>query len=250
MSDKKVFSYNADFRKTAYMNWRMKEHAKELNLKEIGRGFFLAAEYLLQNALENNYDRRANSLIFPILYSLDQGIEVYLKAIIRNIELLLSGEANNYTTHNILQLFRDMKALVKKKEVKTAGLDAHFSSLSKYIGELASNIADAKGNPKMDFARYPYDSEGTPYFYISSENIPVDMEYLLEQVPKIRESLDSLYTMYSVELAQKLECMAEELEQKRKLIAEELYQKLKFVAEMEFMAEMQYNDEMQDNCEY
>lgn len=207
MQDKNVFSYNADINKTAYMNWRMEVFSAEHNLQVMGNGFFLAAECLLQNALENNQDKRADTLIFPILYSIDQGIEVYLKAIIHLIEVLVSGKASNHTTHNVLQLFREMKALIKKKEIKTTGLDAHLCSLSKYINELASKIADAKGNPKMDFARYPFDTEGMAYFYVSLSNVPVDMEYLLEQIREIRDSLDSLYTMYSVELEQQLEPM-------------------------------------------
>lgn len=209
MQDKKVFSYNSDIKKTAYMNWRMELHSAEHNLQKIGNGFLFAAEYLLQNALESNQDKRADELIFPILYSINHGIEVYLKAIIRLIEVLVSGKANNHNTHDILQLFREMKALIQRKEVKTAGLNASLCSLSKYIEELSSKVADANGNPRMDFARYPFNSEGMPYFYVSLSNIPVDMEYLLEQLQKIRDSLSSLYIMYSVELEQQQEHMAE-----------------------------------------
>ena len=205
MQSKGVFTYNADINKTAYMNWRMDAHSAEHNLAEMGNGFFLAAECLLQNALDNNRDKRADVLVFPILYSIDQGIEVYLKAIICLIELIASGESNNYTTHNILQLFREMKSLIKKKEKTTKGLDKHLNSLSAYSNELVNVAADKKGNPKMDFARYPFDTDGTPHFYVSFTNTPVDMECLLMRAREIKESLDSLYTMYSVELDQLME---------------------------------------------
>ena len=62
MQDKNVFSYNADINKTAYMNWRMEVFSAEHNLQVMGNGFFLAAECLLQNALENNQDKRADTL--------------------------------------------------------------------------------------------------------------------------------------------------------------------------------------------
>ncbi len=200
MQNKGVFTHNADINKTAYMNWRMFACSAEDNLAEIGKGFFLAAECLLQNALGDNIDKRADILIFPILYSVDQGIELYLKAIICLIEIIVSGKPNNHTTHNIRQLFGEMKSLIRKKEEKTKGLDKHLSSLSEYIDELVNVVADEGGNPKMDFARYPFDTDGIPYFYVSFTNTPVDMEYLLVRSREIKESLESLYLMYSVEL--------------------------------------------------
>lgn len=202
---RKIFDHNPDIDKTAYMNWRMNCRSKELNLSQIGNGCFCAAQCLLQNVLNDNRDKKADIIIFPILFILNQGIEVYLKAIIRLVELFNYGKTNKYATHDILQLFNDMMALIMVDETEPKNLSDFVSPLSSYIEELGSIAADENGKLKMDFARYPFDINGSSFFYITNKNIMVDMEYLLEQVKQIRELLETLYQMRSVRLERKLD---------------------------------------------
>ena len=75
------FSENHDRNKNAYMNWRM-IYDQSHNFKAIGDGYMRSALMLLYVCLENNSDKKADELIFPILFNANQSIELYLKAII------------------------------------------------------------------------------------------------------------------------------------------------------------------------
>lgn len=201
---KQVFSMNASIDKTAYLNWRMESYDYEHNLISMANGFYSASELMLSQLLNNNPGHIADALIFPILYSVNQSIELYEKAIIRLIDKLEDDKVENLQTHDIVSLFNTMLAKIKKHEQKTKGLSQFLAPLKDYLDELRQYIPDKNGNPKMDFARYPFDTEGQAYFYvISQRNVVVDMEYLLQQVNEIKDSLDSLSTMFQVELEYK-----------------------------------------------
>lgn len=89
---KPIFSYNADISKNAYLNWRIAGHNIAGNLTILAESFENAAKELMQSVLRDNRLKQADSLIFPIMYSVDQSIELYLKAIIYNIECLTTGQ--------------------------------------------------------------------------------------------------------------------------------------------------------------
>ena len=93
---KPIFSYNADISKNAYLNWRIAGHNIAGNLTILAESFENAAKELMQSVLRDNRLKQADSLIFPIMYSVDQSIELYLKAIIYDIECLTTGQPQNY----------------------------------------------------------------------------------------------------------------------------------------------------------
>lgn len=203
---KNIFSYNVDINKNAYLNWRVDKDAPQRNLAQLADGYALAAKKLLEDVLKDNHAKDADILIFPILYSVDQMIELYLKAIICEIEILSEGKANSYKTHDIKSLLDTMIAKVKKRESKTAGLNKHLAEVKNYIDELYSYIkeTDANGKTKIniDFARYPFDTDLSPHFYAAAaDNVVVNLELLLEQLNAVCESLESLYFMYEEEIA-------------------------------------------------
>lgn len=202
---KHIFSYNADISKNAYLNWRVDKGTPQGNLTQLADGYALAARKLIEDILKDNKAKNADVLIFPIMYSMDQMIELYLKAIIYEVEELSEGKANSYKTHDIKRLFDTMTSKIKKKEIKTTGLEKHLADVESYIDELYSYIkgVDANGKPKLsiDFARYPFDTDLSPHFYVATmENVVVDLEILLESLESMHESLDSLYCMYEEEI--------------------------------------------------
>ena len=198
---KPILSYNADISKNAYLNWRIAGHNIAGNLTILAESFENAAKELMQSVLRDNRLKQADSLIFPIMYSVDQSIELYLKAIIYNIECLTTGQPNNYTTHDIQSLFNTMISQIKKKEIKTKGLQAHVSVLQEYIDELYSYIKSGDGKAQLDFARYPFDTDRNPHFYVCAhENVVIDIENLLDRYSKIMDCLYGLYCMYDAEL--------------------------------------------------
>lgn len=198
-SIKPVFSHNSDISKNAYMNWRIHGHNIAENLIVLKTGFESAAKQMMTAILADNRLKQADVLIFPIMYSVDQSIELYLKAVIYNLEQLEHGVSNNYKTHDIQSLFNTMISLIKKQKQKTKGLQAHVAPLKEYIDELYSHIADSRGNMRMDFARYPFDVDRNPHFYVcTTENIVVDVENLLNRYSEIMDCLDGLYCMYDI----------------------------------------------------
>ena len=158
-NNKPIFSYNPDISKNAYMNWRIYGHSIADNLVVLESGFEEAAKQLMKSVLDDNRLKQADVLIFPIMYAIDQSIELYLKAIVYNLEQLETGTPNNYKTHDIQSLFTTMMSLIKKQEQKTKGLQAHVAPLKEYIEELYSHIVNSKGKVQMDFARYPFDTD-------------------------------------------------------------------------------------------
>ena len=203
---KPIFSYNGDINKNAYMNWRTKEYDKPGNLFVIARGFRDAAFLMMDSILKDNSGKRADSLIFPIFYSVNQSIELYLKAILWNIEMLTSGKPNKYGEHDIQGLLGNLISQIRRKEVRTRGLDNYIKSLKEHIDELYSYIKEDKEKPKMDFARYPFDKEGNPFFYIVElDNVTVDIENFLKRYKEMVKSLEGLYYKYDNELEELME---------------------------------------------
>lgn len=199
-----LFSYNSDIRKNAYLNWRTDHNDQIGNLCVLGDDFATGAEQLMNSILENNSDKKADALIMPIMYCIDQYIELTTKAVIWLVEDLLGEARSKITTHDIAQLKQTMVSRIRKKETKTAGLEKALQPVTDYIDALYAKIktTDDKGRPviNIDFARYPFSVDGESHFYISDpENVVVDIEKLAEWFQQIRDSLDDLYYMYSDE---------------------------------------------------
>lgn len=55
---KKIFSYNADMRKTAYMNWRTRQHQQIYDMMVLADGYMKAAIMLVQDCLQDNRDKK------------------------------------------------------------------------------------------------------------------------------------------------------------------------------------------------
>ncbi len=202
---KKIFSYNTDISKNAYLNWRTRKDDIPNDMYVLAEGFAKAAELLIQQILENNRDKKADSIIFPILYSIDQSIELFLKAIIREIEILNGSQISNYTTHDIQSLLQRMLALIKKREAKTKGLQKHIAPVCSYIEELYALIkttnADGKHIINIDFARYPIDTAGDPHFYVTAnENVVIDIVNLQTRFQDIKSCLESFFYEYEYKI--------------------------------------------------
>ena len=219
---KKIFSYNPDISKNAYMNWRTFDNDTPYNLIVLAHGYRDAAKVLMKSILDDNSEKQADSLIFPICYSINQSIELYLKAILWKIETITNGKPCNYKKHDIQGLLNNLLGQIKRKEVKTKGLENRVKSLKEYINELYSYIKDdkksekdkkdkknkkgkknrkGKGKPKLDYARYPFDRDRHPFFYVvESGNVVIDIENLLARYDDMIDCLEGLYCKYDMEL--------------------------------------------------
>ena len=89
-----IFSRNDNFRKIAFLNWRM-DSEKTQNNKNMAEGYVKSAVILIKECLSDNQDKKADIIIFPILTCLNHGIELYLKTFIDILNRLLKNDTNN-----------------------------------------------------------------------------------------------------------------------------------------------------------
>ncbi|WP_180276591.1 hypothetical protein [Lysinibacillus sphaericus] len=211
---KEIFSQGI-VEKTAYLNWRTNRHDHIQNMLVIADGFRDSALLLVKELLKDNTTKRADNIIFPVLFNANHSIEVYLKAICWTQNLLLGNGDNFDGTHNLKSLFNKVVELEHKlnpQSDNTTFMDM-LSKLDAYIVELYGNIertVNRNGNDKIihdiTFCRYTLSNDMEPQFYINTfENVVVDLENFLEVFKEIFDNLRSLSMQYQVQLEGKLE---------------------------------------------
>lgn len=202
---KDVFSYNIDIDKNAYINWRTNKHDPIHNMLTIADGFIKSSLMLAEQALKDNSDKKADILIFPILFNANHAIELYLKAIGWTLNILMENGrgVEGKTSHNIQQILYVVKVRVDEYETDTERKKT-FKSLIKnvesYIEELFSKIVtevDEKKKDNMDFSRYPFAQKYVPHFYIDTfDNVVVDLENFIDRFNEIAINLSRIATHY------------------------------------------------------
>ena len=69
---KNIFVQNVDIDKTAYMNWRFDVDKPIENFIALAEGYIIAADCMIDSCIKNNSGKKADILIFPILFSINQ----------------------------------------------------------------------------------------------------------------------------------------------------------------------------------
>ena len=105
----KIFSYNVDIDKTAYMNWRTRQHQPIHDMMIIADGYMKAAIMLAQDCLQDNGDKKADIVVFPMLFSANHAIELYLKSINWSLNMLLNEKESFCGGHDIRQIWHTVK---------------------------------------------------------------------------------------------------------------------------------------------
>lgn len=98
---KRIFSYNDDIDKNAYMNWRTDKHEPIHNMNIIADGYFESAILLAKSCLVDNRDKKADAIIFPMLFSVNHAIELYEKSICWSLNILLGNKSKFKENHDI-----------------------------------------------------------------------------------------------------------------------------------------------------
>lgn len=200
---KDVFSYNIDINKTAYMNWRTNKHDYINNMINVADGFMESSLILAKELVNDNYGKRADVIIFPILFNANHSIELYLKAITWTLNVLLKNNKKIEGNHNINQMFNNIKSRVMEFETdkdRKAQFKKLTQNLSCYLDELKTKINDKeskKGQDNMDFARYPFDNKYINHFYVDTyDNVTVDLENFINRFTEIGNNLSSIAQHY------------------------------------------------------
>ncbi|MBG9823754.1 hypothetical protein ABE33_14830 [Bacillus safensis] len=193
---KNIFSNNSDINKNAYMNWRTNRFDHIHNMHVIAEGFMNSAITLAQTSLKDNHDKKADMLIFPILFNLNHGIEVYLKAMCWSLNQLLNKKETFESSHNLNNLIKETKKLTSAFDNRTEALQWSLQ-LEKYIDELYSKIETVKDNGKkvydITFARYSLTRDLEPQFYITEfDNVVIDLENFVQFFNDVYRGLDNM----------------------------------------------------------
>lgn len=201
---KKIFTSNNDINKTAYMNWRMDNYDIE-NMIIMAEGYIDSAIIIIDDIVNSgNKFKKADNLIFPILFNANHGIELYLKATIWALNILLDDNHKIEGKHNIKQIFENLKSKVnifeKENKQKRVEFKKMTKNLERYLKEIEEKVdinVDGKYRDNMDFPRYPFNVAYINHFYVGSyENISVDLENLRERLKEIKYSLANISKSY------------------------------------------------------
>lgn len=224
---KEIFSYNTEIEKNAYMNWRIHRYDHIHNMIVVAEGFKDSSLLLVKEILKDNTDKKADNLIFPVLFNANHSIEVYLKAICWTQNQLLEKNDTFDGNHNLKGLFT--KVVNLENELNTwddkAVFNSMLSNLKNYIDELYGKIErtvkDKRGNDKIihdiTFCRYSLNNDLEPQFYINTfDNVVVDLENFLTVFEEIFNNLDSL-SIYYLNL---LDCKLEAEDEAQQILAE------------------------------
>lgn len=209
-----IFQYNSDIDKTAYLNWRTGfARTSRRQFVVMGEAFFSTAYNLIQQCLLDNSDKKADSWIFPIMFDVVHGIEVYLKAINAALSVVLNKERGVAEGgHELKQLCQTARKLIieyktKNKNTTTEQIFQAIKIVEKFIDNIYQKTDD------MTFARYPLAKDKQGHFYIDTfENEVIDLEILLEQIVYVYKMLDFIYEMPELDLEIRAEAMAEIME--------------------------------------
>lgn len=162
---------NRDFgnpSKYAFLNWWTDDGHGEssnsiyqyiFNNYTFGKAFIGEAILSLHNIIKSgNVYNQADKLIFPILFNVWHGIELWLKSSITAFKLLVLGEESYKKRHEIIKYSKELNILLKKHSCNLI-VSKSLNSLNLIINEFE------KVNAHFDFARYSFDKSGEFQFY-------------------------------------------------------------------------------------
>ncbi|MBV4438758.1 hypothetical protein [Clostridium tyrobutyricum] len=200
---KDIFSYNVDINKNAYMNWRTNKHEHIKNMIVITKGFMMSSIILVEQILNNNRNKNADIVVFPILFNANHAIELYLKAITWTLNIILDKHEKIEGNHDIKQIFNVVCSRVnefEKSKEKKEQFKKLTINLKDYLNELYIKIED-KSNGKykdnMDFSRYPFNTKYVNHFYIDQfDNVVIDLENFLLRFTEIGTNLNTIAEHY------------------------------------------------------
>ncbi len=192
-----IFQYNADISKTAFLNWRAQfTFTKRSKFVVMGEAFFSTAYNLIQQCLLDNTDKKADSWIFPILFNIVHGVEVYLKAINVSLSFIQNKERKiTEGKHDIKKLCATAKNLIinlktGNKNKTTEDMFAGIKVVERFINNIYEKTED------MSFARYPFSNKEDNHFYVNtSQNEVIDIENLSNQIIYIYKLLNFIFEM-------------------------------------------------------
>lgn len=199
---KEIFSTNGDIKKNAYLNWLPQKHRYAQNFICMAEGYISSAISLIQLCLDDNKDHIADTYIYPIIFLINQAIELYEKSILLSLNILLNKKERLITGHDIFEYWVLAKKLIKEYGFGVGcdkdDFEKMIQDLEKYLDELNNELENSPDRDKLFFTRYPTNRKSRNYYYIdSATNVVVDLECLLSITKSIKDCLNNLSWYYS-----------------------------------------------------
>lgn len=153
--------------KYAFLNWRFEYGGKSSTINQrievIQDNYQLGGAYL-GSALVNlfalsNYNEtcEADIMIFPVLFSIWHGIELWLKSSLETLRIIDNGERID-KNHDIYNYFELIKYELEKEKYDYISIEA--------LTDVGIVIEEFKRvNAEFDFARYSFGKNDNPQFY-------------------------------------------------------------------------------------
>lgn len=194
---KSPFGNVSNYKTTAYLNWVIRKDEHIEYLKKMADAYFNSAELLLANCLSDNSDKKADKLIFPILFDIVHGIELYLKSIDSILNIILNTKKTQKLNHkidvivkNIIEKLTQVKA-IKCDSFSEEGIDRILCAMN-IVKNFISNIYEKTND--MSFARYPFSTDFKNMFYNSTyENVTINLELLNKQLEYVKNMFEKTY---------------------------------------------------------
>ncbi|MBQ8459881.1 hypothetical protein IJ541_07250 [bacterium] len=181
---------------TAFLNWRFDPSDRvEAHFFRLAEGYFEVAIYLLRECIEATGTHNILDIwIFPILFNIVHGIELYLKGfnslypIYKKLEKFEGIEESSIKgKHDIKQLHNVAMSLINNNHDKV------FKKSLLYVRKFIDIIYEYTDD--MSFGRYPIGkskSTKDPHFYVSRENVTLDLTNLYVWVKRISYEFDCI----------------------------------------------------------
>lgn len=196
------FDFTGDIKRTAYLNWRFDLFRDlENQFYDMAKGYFETSLALIDCCLSDNSSHKADLWIFPIVFNVVHGIEVYLKGFNSQYRILAKLKKDEYQAtkiegkHDIKQLCQVALSMAKANHDKDLLLELTF--IRKFIEILYANTDD------MTFARYPVTSKGEKHFYVKQkDNVTIDLDVFKQWVIRVFRILDSCTSYIDLQIDQ------------------------------------------------
>lgn len=194
---KSFFTMGRSVNTTSYMNWRVSKN-KDVSTQfwQMASGYFQAADLLITACLKDNFDKKADIIIFPILFDIVQGIELSLKASNGYLFMILGGYIKIEGCHNIKQLVDvsiSKLQKLKEKQVHGSAVDNEETEQAITAMKLIRNFIEClyEKTDDMAFTRYSQTKDEKEMFYVKEcRNVVIDLELLQELLGYIEKMFD------------------------------------------------------------
>lgn len=187
------FSFLGDVEHTAYLNWRFDYHDDvESQFFSMGKGYFETSIALVEQCIADNRRKRADIWIFPILFNVVHGIELYLKGFNSLYQVFTELEETGELLESKIEGKHDIRQLCQvaiKRLRKNADPEIieEMMFVKTFIEILYQNTND------MTFARYPITSKKENHFYVGThENVTIDLNVLRQWILRLSSVLENV----------------------------------------------------------